>query len=87
MLGDDPSILTDCDAVGIGVNVDRTSDRAGRDLVLVVVEPRQVGLRDRRRQRVESIEPTGIGSGPGSFSFKYLPDRLFGQALIKTPRS
>ena len=41
MLGYDPSILADHDAIGVGVDVDRTTDGAGADRVLVVVEPDQ----------------------------------------------
>ena len=79
MLGDDPSILTDHDAVGIGLDLDRAPDGAGCDRVLVVVEAHQTGLRDRRGHRMEAIEPAGIGDELGSFGFEHLPDRLLGQ--------
>jgi hypothetical protein len=46
MLGNYASILTDHDAVGIGLDLDRASDRTGCDRVLVVVEAHQTGLRD-----------------------------------------
>ena len=42
----DPSILTDHDAVGIGLDFDRASDGAGCDRVPVVVEAHQTGLGD-----------------------------------------
>jgi hypothetical protein len=45
MLGDDPPVLADDDAVGVGVDVDRTADGAGADRVSVVVEPDEAGLR------------------------------------------
>ena len=48
------------DAIGIGVNFDRTSNRAGGYRVLVVVEAHQAGLRYRRLYRVEAIEPARI---------------------------
>jgi hypothetical protein len=65
MLRNNSSILTDHDAVGISLDPDRASDRAGRDRVFVVVEAHQTGLRDRRRHRMEAIEPTGIGNELG----------------------
>src|SRR5882757_5688029 len=60
MLGDDPTVLTDHDAVGIGVNIDRPSDRARRHRLFVVVEAHQAGLRGRRWHGVESVEPADI---------------------------
>ena len=56
MLGDDLPVLADHDAVGIGMNFDRPSDRTGRHRVLVVVEAHQAGLRDRRRNGMEAVE-------------------------------
>src|SRR5579863_2006753 len=79
MLGNDASVLADHNAVGIGMNLDRTSDGAGRDRVFVVVEAHQAGLRDRCRYRMESVEPAGIGNELGPLSFEHLPDRLLGQ--------
>jgi hypothetical protein len=38
MLGDDPPILTDYDAVRVGMDFDWTSDRTGHYRVSVVVE-------------------------------------------------
>src|SRR5438132_2470944 len=64
MLGDNAPVLADYDAIGIGMNLDRTPDRTGRHRVLVVVEAHQAGLRDGCRHRVESIEPAGIGNEP-----------------------
>ena len=83
--------------VGVGVNLDRPPDSAGRDRVFIVVEPHQTGLRDRCRHRVESVEPAGIGNELRSLGFEHLPDRLFGQfwmpvrlgvgdALVQQPR-
>src|SRR5437016_10343605 len=62
VLGNDPPVLADHDVVSIGVNLDRPSDRARRYRVLVVVEANQAGLRDRRRHRMEAVEPTRIGN-------------------------
>ena len=45
MLGDDPPILADYYAIGIGMDLDRTTDSTGSDRVLVVVETNQAGLR------------------------------------------
>src|ERR1700716_3383726 len=75
MLGDDPTVLTDHDAVGIGVNIDRTSDRARRHRVFVVVEAHQAGLRARRWYGVESVEPAGIGNEPRTLGLEHFPDR------------
>src|ERR1700737_5664249 len=97
MLGNDASVLADHDAVGIGMNLDWTSDCAGRDRVFVVVEAHQAGLRDRCRHRMESVEPAGIGNELWSFGFEHLPNRLFdqfrmvlrfgvGDALVQKPR-
>ena len=79
MLGDDPPVLADHDAVRIGMDLDRTPDGAGGHRVLVVVEAHQAGLRDRRRHRVESVEPAGIGDELRPFRLEHLPDRLLGQ--------
>src|SRR6476646_2656955 len=81
MLGDDASVLADYDTVGIGMNLNRAPDGAGRDRVFVVVEAHQAGLRYRYRcrYRVESVEPAGIGNELRSLGFEHLPDRLFGQ--------
>src|SRR5271156_3141767 len=78
MLGDDPAVLTDYDAIGISMNLNRTTDCTGRDRVLVVVEAHQAGLRDRCRHRVESIELAGIGNELRPLRLEHLPDRLLG---------
>src|SRR5664280_1604211 len=75
MLGDDPAVLTDHDAVGIGVNIDGPSDRARRYRIFVVVEAHQAGLRDRCRHCVEPIEPAGIGNEPRPLRLEHFPDR------------
>src|SRR6267154_1187315 len=41
MFGDDPPVLADYDAVGIGMNLDRTPDCVGCHRVFVVVEANQ----------------------------------------------
>ncbi len=79
MLADDPAVLADHDAVGIGVDLDRPPDRAGGHRVFVVVEAHQAGLGDRRRHRVESIEAAGIGNELRPLRLEHLPDRLLGQ--------
>ena len=62
MLADDPAVLADHDSIRVGMDLNRTPDRAGGHRVLVVVEADQAGLRDRRWHRVESVEPTRIGN-------------------------
>ena len=44
MFGNDPTVLTDYDAIGISMNLNRTTDRTGRHRVLVVVEAHQAGF-------------------------------------------
>jgi hypothetical protein len=77
-MGNGP-MLADYDAVGIGMNFDRSPDRTGRHRVLVVVEAHQASLRDRCGYRVESIEPAGIGDELRPFRLEHLPDRLLGR--------
>jgi hypothetical protein len=79
MLRNDAPVLTDHDAIGIGLNFDRAPDGAGRDRVLVVVEAYQAGLGDRCRHRVEAVKPTGIGNELGALGFEHIPYRLIGQ--------
>ena len=62
MLRDNPPVLADDDAIGVGVDFDRAADRAGAHRISVVVEPHQAGLRHRGRQRVESVEAAAIGN-------------------------
>jgi hypothetical protein len=42
MLGDNPPVLTDHDAVGIGLDLDRPSDRAATEYLLLSKRTRQV---------------------------------------------
>src|ERR1700722_15743155 len=74
MLGDDAPILSNDDAFGIGVDLDRPANRAGVDGVSVVVEPHEAGLRHRSRQRVESIEATAMGNELGPLLLEDFPD-------------
>jgi hypothetical protein len=82
MFGNAPAVLADHDAVGVGLHLDWTPDRAGGHRVLVVVEAHQAGLRDRRRHRVEAIEPASIGNELRPLGFEHLPDRLLGQLRV-----
>src|SRR5262245_32064578 len=47
VLADDPAVLADHDAVRIGMDLDRSPDRAGGYRVFIVVEAHQAGLGDR----------------------------------------
>ena len=76
MLGDDPPVLADDDAVGVGVDVDRAPDRARAHRIAVVVEPHEAGLRHRGRQRVESVEADAIRNELRTLVLERLPDRL-----------
>ena len=88
MLGDDPPVLADDDAVGVGVDVDRATDGAGADRIPVVVEPHEAGLRHRGGQRVESIEAAAIGDELRALALEHVPDRspaLFGMGVRLGP--
>src|SRR5215207_3553396 len=79
MFGDDPSVLTDHDAVRIGMNFDGTPNCVGSNRVFVVVEPYQAGLRHRRRHRMEAVKPARIANELRPFRLEHVPDRLIGQ--------
>ena len=79
MLSNDPPVLADCDAIRIGMNLDRMPDRTGRHRVLVVIEAYQAGLRDRRLHRVEAIELASIGNELRPLRLEHFPDCLLGQ--------
>jgi len=67
MLADDTPVLAQLDPVGIGAHLHRAADGAGLDRVLVVVEPHEAGLGDRRLDGVEPVEAAlaaGIATGP-----------------------
>ena len=49
MFSDYPAVLADDDAIGIGLNLDRPTDRVSCHRVLVVVEAHQTSLGDRSR--------------------------------------
>jgi hypothetical protein len=77
MFADDPPVLADHDAIGVGVDVDRPTNGAGADRVFVVVEPDQAGLRHRGRQGVEPVEAATIGNELRPLFLEHLPDRPF----------
>src|SRR5277367_7036780 len=79
MLADHGAVLTDNDAVGISLDLDRPADGARGDRVLVVVEPRQAGLRDRGLRRVEPVEWTTDRHQLRTLRLEGLPDRAVGQ--------
>src|SRR3954453_4001926 len=79
MLSDDPPVLADCDAIRIGMNLDRMPDRTGHHRVLVVIEAHQAGLRDRRLHRVEAIELASIGNELRPLRLEHFPDCLLSQ--------
>ena len=86
MLCDDTSILADDDAIGVGMDLDWTTDCAGAHRVFVVVEPHQTRLRHRGLLRMEPgvrpeqapdsmrsapLMPTPEASGPTGFLSPY----------------
>src|SRR5208282_701833 len=88
VLRDNPPVLANDDAVGVGVDVDRAPDGAGVDRISVVVEAHEAGLRHRGRQRVESVEASAIGNELRPLLLKDVPDRppaLFGMGVRFRP--
>jgi hypothetical protein len=79
MLADDRAILADHNAIGIGLDLNRSADGARGDRVLVVVEAYQAGLRDRDLRRVETIERPGNLHQPRPLRLECLPDRAVDQ--------
>ena len=79
MLGNDPAVLADHDAVRIGLDLNGSPDRARRHRVLVVIEAHQTGLGDRGRHGMEAIEPTRIRHELGSLGLEDLPDGPVGE--------
>ena len=89
VFADDPPVLADHDAVGVGVDVDWSADRAGAHRVLVVVEADEAGLRHRGRQGVETVEAAAIGNELRPLLLEHLPDRplgLLGMGMRLGPR-
>src|SRR5271156_2034619 len=83
MLADDTAILAQDHALGIGVDLDRTADRAGAHRVFVVVEPHQARLRYRRLLRMEPVEAAAIGNQLGPLLLEHLPDGLLGALGVR----
>src|SRR6201987_1711424 len=77
MFADDPSVLADHNAIGVGVDVDRPTNGAGAGRVFVVCEADRAGLRHRGRQGVEPVEAAAIGNELGPLFLEHLPDRPF----------
>src|SRR5437762_6664742 len=78
MLADNYALLADHDPIGIGLNLDRPANRARGDRVLVVVEPHQAGLRDRRLRRVKAVERAADRHELRPLRLEGLPDRAVG---------
>src|SRR3974377_2585539 len=74
MHGDNPSVLADHNAVGVGMDFRWPSDGTGGDRVFIVVEPHQAGLRHRCRHAMEAIELAGIGNKLWALGLEHLPD-------------
>src|SRR6267142_1308507 len=79
MLADNRALLAYHDAVGIGLDLDRPTDSARGDRVLVVVEPHQTGLRHRGLNRMEAVEWASWRHQLAALGFEGLPDRAVGQ--------
>jgi hypothetical protein len=76
VLAHDRTVLTDDDAVGIGLDLHRPADGVCPDRILVVIEPDQAGLRHRGRHRMEAVEAPGIGHQARPLGLEDAPDRL-----------
>ena len=79
MLADNGAVLTDDNAVSIGLDLDRPTHRTRGDRILVVVEAHQAGLGDRGLRRAEPVKPAGDRHELGALRLKDLPDRVVGQ--------
>ncbi len=79
MLADDTAILAQNDALGVGVDLDRTADCASAHRVFVVVEPHQACLRYRGLLGMESVEATTIGNQLGPLLLEHFPYRSLGE--------
>lgn len=75
MAADLKAVLTDNDAIGIGLYLGRATYRGGQHRVFVVVETHEAGLADRGLHRMEPIERAGISDQVRPLSFECLPDR------------
>jgi len=73
MAGHDLTVLPAFQPVGIGADLDGTSDRAGVHGVTVLVEANETGLRHRRRHRVKAVERADIGHQARTLFFENLP--------------
>src|SRR6201987_6555070 len=82
MLGNDPTVLADHDAVRIGLDLNRPPDGARCHRVLVVIETHQTGLGDRGWYGMEAIEPTRIRHELGSLGLEDLPDGPVGELRL-----
>ena len=78
MLADNTAILAQDDALGVGVDLDRATDRARVHRVFVIVEPHQARLRHGGLLRMEPVEATAIGNQLGPLLLEHLPDGLLG---------
>merc|ERR1711969_243051 len=84
MLADDPPLLADLDAVGVGADLCRAADGACGDGVAIVVEAHEACLRHRDRNRMEAVEAAAIGHEARPLRLEHLPHRpitLFGMAV------
>ena len=61
------------------MDLDRSPGRARRHRIFIVIEAYQARLGDRRRCRVEAVEPARIGHELRPFGLEHLPNRLPGQ--------
>lgn len=80
----DPALLADLDPIGIGADLRRTSDGAGRNRVAVVVEAHEARLRHRDGQGMEAVEAAPVGNKAPPLGFERLPHRpvsQFGMAM------
>src|SRR5215471_10871261 len=79
MLGNNPAVLADDDAIRIGVNFNWPPDRARSYRVFVIIEAHQAGLGDRRWHRVEAVEAARIGNELRPLGLEHLPNCQLGQ--------
>jgi hypothetical protein len=78
MFSNNGTILTDDDAIGIGLYLHRPPNGARGDEVSDVIKAHKTGLRYRCCAGMKAIETASACNQMRPFGFKHLPDRLIG---------
>ncbi len=76
MAADDLPVLPAFQAIGIGADLDRSTNGPGIYRVLVLVEPYEAGFGNRCRDCMKAVEGADIWDQTRLLFFEHLPDRL-----------